>query len=148
MSEIDKARIASLWREGMTLAQIRQITAVNPREFDLAVREMKRKGELGAKRKTCADKIIDAYHRGERNPYVIAEQYGVKTRYVYDVLLRNKLHLGKKTRNFVHTERTNAIVEDLNDGELSQVEIARKHGVSRQYITKIKRKLVKWSEPN
>ena len=29
-----------------------------------------------------------------------------------------------------------------------RVPFARKHGVSRQYITKIKRKVEKWSEPN
>lgn len=143
MTDTEKAKIISLWESGMTLAQIRQMTAVAPREFDLAVREMKRNGEFPKIRKTCEDKIVEAYHRGERNPYRIAEQYGVQTSYVYSVLNNHGLPLGKKTRNFVHAERTNAIVEDLQDDELSQIEIARKHGVSRQYITKIKHKIEK-----
>ena len=121
MTENEKKQVRALWESGMTLAQIRQMTPIEPRAFDLAVREMK--------------------HRGERNPYAIADTYGVKVNYVYWVLARNKLRLGKKTRVFVHSERTNTIVEDLKDGELSQVEIAKKHNVSRQYITKIKKKL-------
>lgn len=151
MTESEKSRIISLWESGMTLAQIRQMTPIEPRAFDLAVREMKRNGEFPKIRKTCADKIIEAYHRGERNCHAIADTYGVKVNYVYWVLARNKLRLGKKTRVFVHSERTTAIVEDLKDGELSQVEIAKKHNVSRQHITKIKRKLERGildNEPN
>ena len=151
MTENEKKQVRALWESGMTLAQIRQMTPIEPRAFDLAVREMKRNGEFPQLRNTCADKIIEAYHRGERNPYAIADTYGVKVNYVYWVLARNKLRLGKKTRVFVHSERTTAIVEDLKDGALSQVEIAKKHGVSRQYITKIKKKLERGildDEPN
>jgi Trp operon repressor len=46
----------------------------------------------------------------------------------------------------VHCDRTDAIVEDLQEGKLSQAEIARKYGVSRQYITKMKRKVEKWND--
>lgn len=146
MTESEKSSIVSLWESGMTLGQIRQMVAVGRREFADTIREMKRNGEFPNIRKTSGDKIVEAYHRGERNPYEIAEQYGVQPDYVYWVLKTNKLRLGRKTRNFVHTERTNEIVEDLQEGKLSQAEIARKYGVSRQYITKMKRKVEKWNE--
>lgn len=146
MNESEKSKIISLWESGMSLAQIKRMTAVSPREFDLAVKEMKVKGEFPKTHKTCEDKIVEAYHRGERNPYKIAEDYGTTIGNVRYALRKNKLYLGKKTRVWVHCDRTNAIIEDLQDGELSQVEIARKHQVSRQYITNVKRKLEKWGE--
>lgn len=141
MTDTEKAKIISQWESGMTLAQIRQVTAVTPQEFDLAVREMKRNGEFPTRRKPVGDKIIEAYKRGERNPYIIAEQYGVKPRTIYTYLCRRKLSLGKKTKNFVNHDRTEAIIEDLRDGELNQAEIANKHGVSRQYVNKVKKRM-------
>lgn len=146
MNEIDKARIISLWEGGMTLGQIRQMTPVPARVFDAVVREMKKNGEFPMERKNAEAKVIDAYHRGERNPYEIAEELGITPNSVRTFFGWNKLRKGKKTRHWVHCERTNDIIKDLQEGELSQVEIARKHQVTKQYITKIKRKLEKWGD--
>lgn len=148
MTEIEKSRIVSLWESGMTLGQIRQMVAVGRVEFADTVREMKRNGEFPTTRKTAEEKVVAAFQRGDRNPYAIAEEYGLSVHSVRSFLGWNKCHKGKKTRNWVHCDRTDAIVEDLQEGALSQSEIARKYGVSRQYITKMKRKVEKWNEPN
>ena len=141
MTEREKAKIISMRENGMTFAQIRQMTAVTVREFQLLLKEMKARGELPTTHKTLEDKIMEAYNRGERNPYKIADEYGATPNYVRYVFSINQLRVGKKTQNWVHCERTNAIVEDLQGGELTNAQIARKFGVSRQYITNIKRKL-------
>ena len=146
MTESEKYRIVSLWESGMTLGQIRQLMAMTSAEFKRAIAEMKRNGEFPKTRKTAEEKVVEAFQRGERNPYAIAEEYGLSVHSVRSFLGWNKCHKGKKTRNWVHCERTDAIVEDLKEGALSQAEIARKYGVSRQYITKMKRKVEKWNE--
>lgn len=146
LTDFEKSRIISQWLTRMPLAHIRQMTDIEPREFDLAVREMKRNGEFPKSRKNTEAKIVEAYHKGERNAYELAKRFGVKPNTVYKILCVNKLSLGTKSRNFVHCDRTNAIIEDLQDGILSQVEIAKKHNVTKQYINKLKGKLKKWEE--
>lgn len=44
------------------------------------------------------------------------------------------------------TEKTQCIIDDINSGELSQSEIARKYGVSRQRIHNLKNNLKKVHE--
>ena len=141
MTEADKAKIISLWENGMTLGQIRQMIAVPSREFDLTVRTMKRNGEFPKTRKTAEEKVVEAFKGGETNPYVLADTYGVKVSSVKLFLHWNGCKRKRPPLNYVHCDRTNAIIEDLREGEISQIEIAKKHGVSRQYVTKIKRKL-------
>lgn len=146
MTDSEKNKVLTLWQSGMTLGQIRQLMAMTSAEFKRAIAEMKRNGEFPKTRKTAEQKVVEAFQRGERNPYAIAEEYGLSVHSVRSFLGWNKCHKGKKTRNWVHCDRTNEIVEDLQEGVLSQAEIARKYGVSRQYITKMKRKVEKWND--
>ena len=85
--------------------------------------------------------MIEAFKGGETNPYVLADTYGVKVSSVKLFLHRNGCKRKRPPLNYVHCDRTNAIIEDLREGEISQSEIAKKHGVSRQYVAKIKRKV-------
>ena len=55
MTESEKSRIVSLWESGMTLGQIRQMVAVDRREFADTIREMKRNGEFPTTRKTASE---------------------------------------------------------------------------------------------
>ena len=146
MTEQDKKKIVALWQSGMTLGQIKNLFPVKILEYKATIREMKANGEFPKERKNAEQKVVEAFQRGERNPYKIAEEYGLSVHSVRSFLGWNKCHKGKKTRNWVHCERTDAIVEDLQEGKLSQAEIARKYGVSRQYITKMKRKVERWGE--
>ena len=143
MSEIDKSQILRLWQGGMSFRQIRQMIAVPKGEFDEIVAEMKRNGEFSNDRKKNLTKVLEAFDNGERDARVIADTYRLKLQTVYFYLNSNGRFFGTKTRNWVHTERTLAIIDDLREGKMSQIEIAKKHGVSKQYITKIKHKLEK-----
>lgn len=149
MTDSEKQKIIALWSNGMPMARIRQMVAVPAREFHAIVKEMRANGEFPTEYKTTEQKVVEAFHRGERNPYKIAEEVGVTEQTVRQYLYQNGLRRGKKTRNWFHSERTNAIAEDLKEGALSQVEIARKHQVTKQYVNKIKGKLRLWEdEPN
>lgn len=145
MTEREKAKILELWHGGMPLARIRQIVYLPTREFRTAIKELKQSGAMmKIKRVSREDKIIASYERGERNPYKIAEDCGVSLRTVQYYLSANKLPLGKNGRkcgmNFKHCEKTERIFADFERGELKQIEIARKYGVSKEYISKMRKK--------
>ena len=141
MTEIEKKQVLSLWESGMSFRQIRQMISVSAGDFNEGIAEMKRNGDFVGGRKKSLVKVLEAFDNGERNVRALADTYRLKVQTVYFYLNSNGRYLGTKTRNWVHTERTLAIIDDLRDGVLSQIEIAKKHGVSKQYITKIKHKL-------
>jgi transposase len=143
MTETEKKQIKSLWESGMSFRQICQMISMPVGEFNSVIAEMKRNGEFSNDRKKNLTKVLEAFDNGERDARVIADTYRLKLQTVYFYLNSNGRFFGTKTRNWVHTERTLAIIDDLREGKMSQIEIAKKHGVSKQYITKMKHKLEK-----
>lgn len=67
----------------------------------------------------------------------IAKKYGYKRATVCNILNEN----GIKFSKIRSKERQLGIVDDLQSGYLSQSEIARKHNVSRQYVSLLKKEL-------
>ena len=140
MTESEKKQVVALWEGGMPLTQIRQMIAMPARKFRAEIDEMRKNGDFGGARKNAEKKVVEAFDEGERNIKAIAETYGLSENTVYYYLHKNGRYLGTKTRNWVHSERTLAIVEDLKEGKLTLYKIAQKHKVTCQYLTKIKRK--------
>ena len=143
MTESERKQILTLWESGMPLTQVRQMVAMTPSEFQGAIDEMRKNGDFGANRKNSERKVCEAFDRGERNAKAIAKRYGLTEDTVRRYLNWNGRKFGTKTRNFTHCDKTHEIVSDLQDGVLTQYKIAQKHGVSRQYVNKIK---VKWEK--
>ena len=143
MTESERKKIADLLESGMTIGQIRQLMAMTSAEFTRAIAEMKRNGEL-PKRKFGKERIAEAMARGETNPYELADMYGVSYGYVNLVFHRHKVARPKK--NWKHSDRTNAIAEDLKEGVLTQYQIAKKHGVNRQWVYQVAKKLERTDE--
>lgn len=141
MTEIERKQILTLWESGMPTTQIRRMVAMTPSEFRTAIDEMRKNGDFGENRKTSERKVCEAFDRGERNVKAIALRYGLSERTVRHYLNWNGRMLGKKTRNFTHCDKTHEIAADLEEGVLTQYKIAQKHGVSRQYVNKVKNKL-------
>ena len=140
MTDSERKKIADLLESGMAIYQIRQLMDMTDKEFSSAIAEMKRNGEL-PKKKTGRDKVIEAFQRGERNPYEIAEMYGLSYESVRVYKRQGGIITGRGKRNYRHCERTNAINEDLKSEVGTVAEIARKHQVSWTYVKKLKRKL-------
>lgn len=67
----------------------------------------------------------------------LAKKYGFRVENIYRCLRQNGINVNE------HRGKTKQhdIVKDLDSGELSQSEIARKHNVSRQYVFQIKKKV-------
>lgn len=141
MTESDRKKIAELLQGGMPLTQVRQMMAMRYTEFEKEIAEMRENGEL-PKRKLGREKVAEAFARGERDIQKIADMYGL----TYGTVKYYKTALGIKVgkrpkRNYKHCARTNAIIQDLKDGELTTAEIARKNGVKWQSVHTIKKKL-------
>jgi DNA-binding CsgD family transcriptional regulator len=141
MTESERKQILTLWESGMPLTQVRQMVAMTPSEFRVAIDEMRKNGDFGANRKNSERKVCEAFDRGERNVRAIAKRYGLTEDTVRHYLNWNGRKFGTKTRNFTHCDKTHEIVADLQEGVLTQYKIAQKHQVSRQYVNKVKNKL-------
>ena len=142
MTESERRTIIDLFESGMPLVRIKRMMAMTAAEFDNAIAEIKASGGFPRK-KLGRDKVAEAFARGERDIYKIADELGL----TWKTVKRYKVHLGIKTGqrpklNYRHCERTNAINDDLLDGVLSIAEIARKHKVSWQYVKKLQNKLI------
>lgn len=137
MTESERKQILTLWESGMPLTQVRQMVAMTPSEFRVAVDEMRKNGDFGGIRKNSERKVCEAFDQGERNVRAIAKRYGLTEDTVRQYLNWNGRKLGTKTRNFIHCDKTHEIVADLQEGVLTQYKIAQKHKVSRQYVNKI-----------
>ena len=142
MTEQDKARIIALWENGMSLAQINQLMPCSVRQFRRVVADMKSNGEFPTERQVGKDKVAEAVKDGEIDPYVLAETCGVSVRTAreYKRIFGGVAPKVRPKLNYRHCDRTNAIMQDLQEGELSLSEIARNYGVSRQAVFIIKKK--------
>ena len=151
MTESDIKQIKDFWESGLPLEQIYQMLPYTRYEGIKMVRELRENGTLKPRKKTqsAIEKVAYAWENETKNTYALAEMFGYAHRTVEIYLSNSGIRKGKRNpTNFKHCDKTNDIIVDLQGGDLSQVEIARKHQVSRQYITDVKRKLEKWNEPN
>lgn len=136
MTEQDKAKIVTLWENGMSLNQIMNVMPCKCMEFRQTVAEMKANGEFPTKRVTCAEKVAEAVKNGVTNPYELAEMFGISV----NTAKRYKRTYGgvapkkRPKRNYTHCPRTLAIIDDLKEGTLTVAEIARKNGVKWQTV--------------
>lgn len=140
MTEMDKKRVKDLYESGMPLERIYRIMSVKRSEFRSAINDMRKNGEIPTKRNT-EEFVIKAFDDGMRGAREIAAHFGIKERTVYIYLNRNNRFFGKKVCHSVHCERTNEIVCDIKQGNMNITQIAKKHGVSRQYVSKLKEKV-------
>lgn len=141
MTESEKREIKRLWESGMPFSKIHRMVALPISQFRKAVAEMREDGEFSSSRPSTAERVCAEFDNGERNAMVIAERLGLSENTVRSYLIWNGRRFGKKTRNLSHCERTIEIAQDLKDGELTQYKIAQKHGVSKQYVNKVKQKV-------
>lgn len=68
------------------------------------------------------------------SPKKLAVKYGISLQHVYRLLKDNGTDLRENFKRL-------AIEKDLKEGELSQSDIAKKYGCSRQYVNDIKKKM-------
>ena len=67
----------------------------------------------------------------------MAKKYGFRVETIYKYLKQ----IGVNVKEHQNKTKQYDIIKDLEIGELSQSEIARKHNVSRQYVLQVKKKM-------
>ena len=86
--------------------------------------------------KVSRDSMIEDYING-LSLTKLAKKYGYARSTVYRIIKRK----GVQMREARDIARKSDIIKELQSGEISQSEIARKYNVSRQYVSLIKKEL-------
>lgn len=148
MNESDKQHIIALWESRVPLEQIYQMLPYTRYEAIKMVKELRDDGTLQPRKKTdeAIKALANAWESESKSPYELAEMFGYSPDTVKRYLSISGVRRGKRpTRNFKHCDKTNEIAKDLKDGK-PMIYIAKKFGVSRQYVYQLKQKLEKQND--
>lgn len=142
MTEADRNQIIKLWSANIPIYRMVRMLPYKTYIARRMITDLKKEGVLPARTIGHKRTVIEAYERGMRNPYDIAEEFDIPVGTVNTTLSRAGFTNGRAKRNFKKNEKTLEIIELLKAGE-SQAEIARKFGVSRQWVSVAKKR---WQE--
>lgn len=143
MTENDKRQIVALWESRVPLEQIYQMLPYTRYEAMKMVKELRDNGTLKPRQKTtdAIKALANAWENETQNPYELAEMFGYTPETVKVYLRISGVRKGKRpSHNFKHCNKTNEIAKDLKDGK-PMIYIAKKFGVSRQWVHQIKQKM-------
>ena len=145
MTDLERNEIKGKWDAGVS---VQQIVRTMPYKRSTALRylwEMQREGFLAKReRKRGRDFVVEAYNNGMHNPYEIAELFGythktVTTYLTYAKLNRPRRENGKLWVKRDCLDRTKEIIKCLESG-VGVSETARRFGVTRQWVSVIKKR--------
>ncbi len=141
----EKNLIIQLWKNGSSISQIIRMLPYSANEARDIIHMLIDNGTLQKKDRQYGYKKAIAMYETEKNPYVIAENLGLKPTTVQTILSNAKLighrpeHNYKKrkpTNISTLTDKTKAIIIELQKGD-KHSKIAKEQGVSRQYVHKV-----------
>ena len=142
MTDIERKQIIDLFKSGMPITQIGRMMPMTARDFNKAVTELKANGDLPkVERNLTMDKVAKAIADGMTSSTELCANFGITYGTLRAYKSRLGIKMGRPKRNYRHSPRTLAIIEDLKDCKLTTAEIARKHQVKWQYVHKVRRKL-------
>jgi transposase len=145
MTENDKRQIISLWESGVALEQIYQMLPYKRYHAFKMVRELRADGTLKPRKK--AERAIElvalAWQTETKDIDELAEMFGYNPSTIDKYLQLSGVREGKRQPNsYKISDKTHEIIAEL-ETNTSLSEIARKFGVSRQYVHQIKIRLEK-----
>lgn len=139
MTEREINEIKKWWGQGMSATQMARFLPYKEYISKREIAKLKKEGVLPSRNvKEIRNNGIVQEFKKNNNLMEIANKFGLEITYVRNVLHRNGVKF-PKTMNYVRkpkNEKYQAIMRDLENG-LPQCEIAKKHGVSRQYVHQI-----------
>ena len=132
MTEKEIEQVKVMWSQGCSMVQISRVV---PYKEYLALREirsLKKQGVLKPRsiQQIIAERVFKEYEE-TKDIGEIANRLGISKRYIENIFYHNG-----KYHPRLPNEKKQQIIADLN-AKKSQSEIARKHGVSRQYVHQI-----------
>lgn len=144
MTEADRVQIKSLWDNGLPIEQIVRMLPYTPTEARSIINLLRTEGELPPrhKKRIGVKKLGNAYISGITDIDELATMFGYTRSTVIEYLKYAgiKRERPKKYRSTLG-DTARAITEDIMLGEKSLYKIASEHGVSRQYVHQLKRRL-------
>ncbi len=152
MTEQDKILIQKLWVSKQPISCIIRMLPYPESEARKMVKALRDDGTLTdeVRKKNGATEILRLYNSGITSPYDIAEKSGYTYNTVKAILHRQKVSRKRPLHNYKSrtptdittlNAKTQEIISALKNGESCSI-IAKKHNVSRQYVSKIKKKYV------
>jgi transposase len=144
MTESEIKTVKSLWDSGVSLERIYRMLPYYRYDAYKQVKELRDKGVLKPRRdktKRMVKAIAHAWQTETKDPNELAVMFGYAVSTINTYLQRSGVREGKRQpHNFNHCPKTNDIVDELREGA-AICEIAKKFGVSRQYVFKVKKRL-------
>jgi transposase len=145
MTESDKRQIISLWESGVALEQIYQMLPYKRYDALKMVRELRADGTLKPRKKTerAIELVALAWQTETKDIDELAEMFGYTAETIKTYLVKSGVRGGKRDHaTYKVSDKTHEIIAEL-ETNTSLSEIARKFGVSRQYVHQIKIRLEK-----
>lgn len=143
MTEQDINLIIRLWESGEPKCVIVKMLPYKPYHIEKKILELRQNGVLkGRSGKTSTkthDKVLDAYNNGITNPYEIADMLGLSHHTIKEHLNKANLNRTRPKHNYITCDKTRLIRADLESG-IKAREIAKKYGVSTQWVHFVKNK--------
>lgn len=145
MREADVLEIKKKWDAGVSMRQIIRTMPYKKHITARCIWELQNQGVLQERgRKNGMEAVVDTYKSGIHNPYEIAEMHGYTVSTVRTYLSKAKLGrpLHENGKNWVKREcdeRTLEILASLESG-VGVNETARRFGVSKQWVSFVKRR--------
>lgn len=151
MTETDREFIVNLWKNRNSVNKIIQMLPYDKRTARKMVNEVMKSGELDNIERISPKmkRIYELYQNGT-TVSELSEMFSVTTNFVCRCLRKYGVYTGRPNKNHKSkklADKTESIINDLKDTEShdSFSNIARKYGVSRQYVFILYNKYVKCS---
>ena len=146
MTERDRQLIKGMWESRMTLEQIMSLMPHPRRVTEREIKKMRAEGILPkrSRHEMIIATLRQEYEIGNTNIYALASKYDLRPNTVTRYLNCSGVKSGRPPHNYKETplnEKAQQIMADIRQDDLSGAEIARKHGVSRQYVLQLKKRI-------
>jgi len=150
MTESEKRTIKRLWEARVSLEQIYQMLPYTRYQAMKIIKQLRAEGFLKPRKKMGATvkAVASAWETETKNPRELAQMFGLSEKTIREYLVQSGVRQGARPRfNYRHSDKTDAISAEIKNGTRLS-EIAKKYGVSRQWVYQIKNKLEGEDEPN
>lgn len=155
MTESERRLIIDLWESRMKIADIVKMLPCDEKTARGYIKSLKDEGVLAAEKhrnKELTRQVIKtAYDNGEHNPYELARTYHLSANTVKTILVGFGLKRKRPKRNYKKRNptdigrlcvKTQEICAEIANGATAK-ELTAKYGVTRQYVSFLKKKYFK-----
>ena len=146
MTEREKTQIISMWESRLTIEQMIRLIPKPRRVAEKMIADLRADGSLKARsrREMLVDKLSAEYISGTTDIYELSKMFDIRPNTVTKYLTEAGFKKGREPKNFKRRElnaKAKEILGEFIKDELTDSEIARKFGVSRQYVYQLKQRI-------